>query len=89
LVRVEFDQRVADEDLLVDLSGNPRHKLFDFLPHISTNQAGRAEIELTIPGADVWTSILTAMTVIRQSGYDPAAVHVTSGRGHQDRVEAA
>jgi hypothetical protein len=88
-VRVEFDQRVTGDDFLADLSGNPSHRLFDFLPQISTNDAGRAEIELTIPGTDMWTSILTAMTVIRQSGYDPAAVHVTSGGELQERVEAA
>ena len=77
-VRVELDHYVAGDDVLFDISGNPGHRLFDFLPRVSTNAAGRAEIELTVPGADVWTSILTAMTVIRQSGYDPAAVHVTT-----------
>lgn len=77
-VRVEFAHYVAGDDVLVDISGNPGHRLFDFLPQVTTNAAGRAEIELTVPGADVWTSVLTAMTVIRQSGYDPAAVHVTT-----------
>ncbi len=76
-VRVEFAHYIAGDDVLVDISGNPGHRLFDFLPQVTTNAAGRAEIELTVPGTDVWTSVLTAMTVIRQSGYDPAAVHVT------------
>lgn len=79
-VRVELDHYLAGDDVLVDISGNPGHRLFDFLPQVTTNADGRAEIELTIPGADVWTSVLTAMTVIRQSGYDPAAVHVTTAR---------
>jgi hypothetical protein len=88
-VRVEFDQRVADEDFRADLSGNPSHRLFDFLPRIATNDADRAEIELTVPGADIWTSILTAMAVIRQSGYDPAAVHVTTSNELHERGRAA
>ena len=33
-------------------------------------------MHLTVPGPDVWTSLLTAMAVIRQSGYAPIAVHV-------------
>jgi hypothetical protein len=33
-------------------------------------------LHLTVPGPDVWTSLLTAMAVIRQSGYAPIAVHV-------------
>lgn len=88
-VRVEFDQSVADGDFLLDISGNPGHRLFDFLPQVTTNAAGRAELELTVPGADVWTSVLTAMTVIRQSGYDPAAVHVTSDHPDRERGLAA
>ncbi len=87
-VRVEFDQRVADGDFLLDISGNPGHRLFDLLPQVSTNAAGRAEIELTVPGTDVWTSILTAMTVLRQSGYDPVAVHVTSGEPGERELAA-
>ena len=65
-------------DFPADLSSNPGHRLFEFLPRVSTNEAGRAEIELTVPSADVWTSVLTAMSAIRQSGYSAAALHVTT-----------
>ena len=37
---------------------------------------GQLELHLTVPGPDVWTSLLTAMAVIRQSGYTPIAVHI-------------
>lgn len=86
-VRVELAHYVAGDDVLVDFSGNPGHRLFDFLPQVSTNAAGRAEIELTVPGADVWSCVLTAMTVVRQSGFDPAAVHVTTA-GSEDGLAA-
>ncbi len=77
-VRAEFDGRVTDADLLLDLTGQPRHGLVDFHPAVTVNDSGRTEIELTVPAADVWTSVLMAMALIRQSGYDPAAVHVAA-----------
>ena len=43
---------------------------------MTINTKGQIELHLTVPGPDVWTSLLTAMTVIRQSGYAPIAVHV-------------
>jgi hypothetical protein len=43
---------------------------------VTLNTKGQVELYLTVPGPDVWTSLLTAMTVIRQSGYQPIAIHV-------------
>ena len=39
---------------------------------------GSAPRKLSVPGSDVWSSLLTVMAVIHQSGYHPAAVHVVT-----------
>jgi hypothetical protein len=75
-VRVEFDHLVIGDDFVADIAGNPGHRLLEFQPQVTINTEGQLELHLTVPGPDVWTSLLTAMTVIRQSGYAPIAVHV-------------
>jgi hypothetical protein len=75
-VRAEFDHLVIRDDFVTDLAGNSGHRLLDFQPQLTINTQGQLELHLTVPGPDVWTSLLTAMTVIRQSGYAPIAVHV-------------
>ena len=75
-VRAEFDHLVIRDDIVADLAGNSSHRLFEFQPQVTINTKGQLELHLTVPGSDVWTSLLTAMTVIRQSGYAPIAVHV-------------
>jgi hypothetical protein len=75
-VRAEFAQFVIRDDFVADLVGNSGHRLFEFQPQMTTNNSGRLELHLTVPGPDVWTSLLTAMTVIRQSGYAPITVQV-------------
>jgi hypothetical protein len=75
-VRAEFDQFVIRDDFVADLAGNTSHRLHEFQPQLTINPEGQLELHLTIPGPDVWTSLLTAMAVIRQSGYAPIAVHV-------------
>ena len=75
-VRAEFDHFVVRDDLVADLAGNSSHRFFEFQPQVTINTKGQLELHLTVPGPDVWTSLLTAMTVIRQSGYAPVAVHV-------------
>ena len=84
-VRVEFDRAVID-DFAEDLAGNSRHRLLDFLPQVSVNAADRVELRLTVPGPDLWTSVLTAMSVVTQAGYQPVAVQVTTDVG-ADLVE--
>jgi len=84
-VRVEFERAVID-DFAQDLAGNSRHRLLDFLPQVSVNAAGRVELRLTVPGPDLWTSVLTAMSVVTQAGYQPVAVQVTTDVG-ADLVE--
>jgi len=75
-VRAEFDHLVISDDFLADLAGNTSHHLHEFQPQLTINPEGQLELHLTVPGPDVWTSLLTAMAVIRQSGYAPIAVHV-------------
>jgi hypothetical protein len=75
-VRAEFDHLVIRDDFVADIAGNPGHRLLQFQPQVTINTKGQLELHLTVPGHDVWTSLLTAMTVIRQSGYAPIAVHV-------------
>ena len=75
-VRAEFDHLVIRDDFVTDFAGNSGHRLLEFLPQLTINPKGQLELHLTVPGPDVWTSLLTAMTVIRQSGYAPIAVHV-------------
>ena len=75
-VRAEFDQFVLRGDLVADLAGNSSHRLLEFQPEVTINTKGQVELHLTVPGPDVWTSLLTAMAVIRQSGYAPIAVLV-------------
>ena len=43
---------------------------------MTINTEGQLELHLAVPGPDVWTSLLTAMSLIRQSGYAPIAVLV-------------
>ena len=75
-VRAEFDQLVTRDDFVADLAGHTNHRLHEFQPQLTINPEGQLELHLTVPGPDVWTSLLTAMAVIRQSGYAPIAVHV-------------
>ncbi|MFL6044577.1 MAG: hypothetical protein ACJ72M_05605 [Propionibacteriaceae bacterium] len=75
-VRAKFDQFVLRGDLVADLAGNSSHRLLEFQPEVTINTKGQVELHLTVPGSDVWTSLLTAMAVIRQSGYAPIAVLV-------------
>jgi hypothetical protein len=75
-VRAKFDQLVLRDDFVADLTGNTGHHLRDFHPQVTINTKEQVELHLTIAGPDVWTSLLTAMAVIRQSGYAPIAVHV-------------
>ena len=76
-VRAKFDQFVICDDFVADFAGNPGHRLLEFQPHVTINTRGQVELHLTVPGPDVWTSLLTAMAVIRQSGYAPIAVLVS------------
>jgi hypothetical protein len=73
-VRARFDHFVVRDDFVTDLDGNSNHRLLEFQPQLTINTKGQLELHLTVPGPDVWTSLLTAMTVIRQSGYAPIAV---------------
>jgi hypothetical protein len=75
-VRAEFDHVVIRDDFVADFAGNSGHRLLEFQPQVTINTKGQLELHLTVPGPDVWTSLLTAMSVMRQSGYAPTAVHV-------------
>jgi len=75
-VRAKFDHFVIRDDFAADFAGNTSHRLLEFQPQVTVNTKGQLELHLTVPGADVWTSLLTAMAVLRQSGYAPIAVQV-------------
>jgi hypothetical protein len=75
-VRAKFDQFVIRDDFIADLAGNSGHRLLEFQPQVTINSKGQVELHLIVPGPDVWTSLLTAMVVIRGSGYAPIAVLV-------------
>ncbi|MET0695348.1 MAG: hypothetical protein ABWX96_12240 [Propionibacteriaceae bacterium] len=75
-VRVEFDPVFTLDDFVDDLTGNSQHALWAFEPQLTTNVAGRVELLLIVPGTDLWTSVLTTMSVVRQAGYQPVAVQI-------------
>jgi hypothetical protein len=87
-VRAEFDHLVIRDDLVADMTGSSSHRLLEFQPQVTINTKGQLELHLTVPGPDVWTSLLTAMTVIRQSGYAPIAVHVLENPEWTTHVQA-
>ncbi len=73
-VRAEFDHLVISDDFVADMAGNSSHRLLEFQPQVTSNTKGQLNCISLSP--DVWTSLLTAMAVIRQSGYAPIAVLV-------------
>lgn len=87
-VRVVLGELVTDAEIRADLAGDPAHWLLEFDPEITTSRAGRAEIEMTLPGSDLWSATLTTMAVLRRSGYDLHSLHVESRAAGEDRPEA-
>jgi hypothetical protein len=79
-VRARFEHFVLREDFVADLAGSSSHRLLEFQPEVTITTEGQVELHLTVPGPDVWTLLLTAMAVIRQSGYAPIAVLVSDNR---------
>lgn len=77
-VRIVFDDVVSGEELCVDLEQRSGHQLGVYQPTVSTTSDGLIEVSLSVPGSDVWSSLLTVMAVIHQSGYHPAAVQVAT-----------
>ena len=80
-VRVELDGPAGEElraELGADPGAAPARWLSELAPRVGPSAEGRAAVELQVPGNDVWTSVLTAMAVLRQLGYDALAIHVES-----------
>ena len=67
---------VTKDDLGVDLSESPQHRLRDHQPHVTHGPDGHTKLDLTVAGPDLWTCTLIAMTLIRQTGYEPASIQV-------------
>ena len=82
-VRVELGEAVTAEELRHDLDADPFHWLLEFHPRVAQSAAGRVTVALTIPGPDVWTTALTTMAVLRQSGYGLHALHVVTQEAHE------
>ncbi len=87
-VRVELAEVITEDELRHDLDANPFHWLLEFNPRLAQTAAGRVTIDLTIPGPDVWTTTLTTMAVLRQSGYDMHALQIVTKDG-RDQQSAA
>ena len=87
-VRVELSNLVTDADVRADLAGDPAHWLLEFAPEITTTPTGRAEVEMTVPGPDLWAATLTTMAVLRRSGYDLHSIQVRSRTTDEDRSAA-
>ena len=77
-VLVEFADWVTDDDLVTDLAQSSLHRLHDYQPNVVRSRDGRTQLRFTVDGPDLWTSTLTAMAIVRQSGYEPSAVHVAA-----------
>ena len=77
-VRIELDALFGPEDVALDLQTNPLHPLHAQPLQIIPTAASGIALALTIAAADLWTAILTAMALLRQSGYIPASVHATA-----------
>ena len=77
-VLVEFAEWVTDEDIVTDLARSSLHRFHDYQPIVACSLDGRTELTLTVDGPDLWTSALTVMALVRQSGFEPCAVHVAA-----------
>jgi len=75
-VRVELAEVVTAEEVRAELAADPSHRLLRFNPRLRTNALGRAEVELAVPGPDVWTAVLTVMGVFGQAALSLTALHV-------------
>jgi hypothetical protein len=85
---VALDERFGPNDVSGDVRANQQHPLHKHEVHIATSSHGGAVLVLTFTAVDLWTAILTSMTVVRQSGYIPIAVQAstTSGRSRTERL---
>ena len=87
-VHVELGDTISDEELRHDLDADPFHWLLEFRPRVARSAAGRVTVTLSIPGPDLWTTALTTMAALRQSGYDLHALHVVNQDGSDERSAA-
>ena len=77
-VLVEFADWVTDDDIVSDLERSSLHRFHDYQPRVARSLHGRTELALTVDGPDLWTSALTVMALVRQSGFEPSALHVAA-----------
>ena len=87
-VRVELADVITDEELRADLDADPFHWLLRFSPQLSQAASGRMTIDLTVPGPDVWTTTLTTMAALRQSGYGMHSLQVVTHEAHDQQSVA-
>jgi hypothetical protein len=77
-VLVEFAEWVTNDDIVTDLEQSSLHRFHDYEPSVARSLHGRTELTLTVDGPDLWTSALTVMALVRQSGFEPSALHVAA-----------
>jgi hypothetical protein len=87
-VRVELSDRISDDEVRGDLAADPAHWLLEFSPAVAATSTGRVSVGLTIPGPDLWTAALTAMAVLRRSGYDLHSLSVENRLLDEDQPTA-
>jgi len=87
-VGVELKDTISVEELRHDLDADPFNWLLELKPRIAHATSGRVRLDLTIPGSDVWTTALTTMAVLRQSGYAMHALHIVTREAHDQQSAA-
>ena len=84
-VRVELSDRISDDEIRGDLAADPAHWLLEFSPAVAATSTGRVSVGLMVPGPDLWTAALTAMAVLRRSGYDLQFLSVENRLSNEDQ----
>jgi hypothetical protein len=65
-----------------------RHELDQYRPILQPHHNGGLEITLTIAAADLWLSLLLAMSALTQTGYPPQWVEAMTTSEHRRRRRA-
>jgi hypothetical protein len=73
-IQAELDERFEPADVRLDLQTNGLHPLHEHDVHIALSHCGSAVLGLSFTAVDLWSAILTTMSLLRQGGYVPTAV---------------
>lgn len=87
-VRVELADVVTTEEVRAELARDPAHRLVPFEPRLRVNELGRAEVTMTVSGADVWTVALAVMGVFAHTAVGLKALHVEGAESSDEYMAA-